>query len=71
MNTDKEIEEIRKQYGSVSKMIALVDNEVDSLRKYGGHAGRDGADTLSQAIRLIPSSYHPIFYKYHFTFPRP
>lgn len=68
--TDK-LNEIRREYGSVSKMISLVDNEVERLRKYGGHAGRDGADTLDQAIKFIPSKYQPIFYKYHFTYPRP
>lgn len=67
----KVLDEIRKKYGSVSKMIALVDNEVDRLRMYGGHAGRDGADTLEQAIRQIPSDYHSVFYKYHYIFPRP
>lgn len=72
MNTEtKTIEEIREKYGSVSGMIAIVDNEVDRLRKHEGHAGRDGADTLDRAIRLIPSEYHPVFYRYHSTFPRP
>lgn len=68
--TDK-LNEITSKYGSVSKMISLVDNEVDRLRRYGGHSGRDGADTLDQAIKLIPSKYRSIFYKYHFTYPRP
>lgn len=72
MKTEKELlKEIRSKYGSVSKMISIVDNEIHRLREYGGHKGRDSADTLEQAIRLIPAAYRPIFYRYHFTFPRP
>lgn len=67
----KVIEEIRNEYGSVSKMIAKVENQVSYLKRYGGYMGRDGADTLERALYEIPSKYHRIFYKYQFTVPRP
>jgi hypothetical protein len=72
MKTDKDaIAEINREYGSVSKMIAKVNNKIHSLVEYGGYKGRDGADTLDQALREIPNKYHRIFFKYHHTYPRP
>lgn len=58
------INEISQEYGSVSKMIAGINNEVNYLREHGGHKGRDGADTLNSALRNIPLKFHSIYYKY-------
>ena len=63
--------EVVEQYGSVGKMIATVNNRVHSLREFGGHKGRDGADTLEVALRDIPRRYHSIYYKYAHTIPTP
>lgn len=67
----KLIEQIRSEYGSVSKMIAKVDNQIEYLIKYNGYMGRDRADILERALWEIPSKYHQIFYRYHHTTARP
>lgn len=67
----KLIEEAREKYGSVSKMIAIVDNEVSRLVEYGGYRGRDGADTLAVALYKIDSKFHTLYRQYCFSFPRP
>jgi len=65
------IEEIEQQFGSVGKMVALVNNEVSNLKKYHGYEGRDGGDTLQRALTKIPSRFHSIFYKWAYTSPKP
>lgn len=71
MSEDKIIEEIREKYGSVSKMISLVENKISHLIKYGGQNGRDNGDTAEEALRIIPRKYHALYYQYAHTFPRP
>ena len=65
------VEAVRAKYGSVSKMISVVNNEMERLKEYGGYFGRDGADTLERALLLIPRKFHAIYYKWAHTFPRP
>jgi hypothetical protein len=71
MTDKKTIDDINREYGSVSKMIAKVDNKIQSLIDHEGYSGRDRADTLDQALREIPNKYRNIFFKYHHTYPRP